>query len=344
MGRGLAYILGTVLAVCALSAPASAQQSVAEFYKGKTIDIIVGYGAGGGYDLSARTLVRYMPKYLAGNPQMVVRNMPGAGSVLAANSVNNVQPKDGTVIGEYADLVPAMKVLNFDGLQFDPKQINWLGAIAHRETPTLGIRTDAPATTIEAMKTKEVLVGSDGPGATSAYAYMMNDLLGTKIKVLTGYSGTQQIDLAVERGEVHGRATMDWPRTREKTDWLTRKLIVPVVQFALEPSDDPDLKTTPLIANLAKSEADRQVMDLVLGTNSFFRAFSVAPGVPADRVAALRDAFAKTMADKDFQDEFLKVTVNPVAFSSPDKIQAFMDKAYKFPEDVIKLAAKYATP
>jgi tripartite-type tricarboxylate transporter receptor subunit TctC len=338
--RAFAALL--LLAVTAM--PTLAQQSAADFYKGKTIDIIVGYGAGGGYDLSARTLVRYMPKYMAGNPQMVVRNMPGAGSVLAANSVNNVQPKDGTVIGEYADLVPAMKVLNFEGLQFDPKEIQWLGAIAHRETPVLGIRSDAPATTIEAMKTKEVLVGSDGPGATSAYAFMLNDLVGTKIKVLTGYSGTQQIDLAVERGEVHGRATIDWPRTREKTDWLARKLIVPVVQFALEPSTDPDLKTTPLIANLAKTDADKQVLELVLGTNNFFRAFSVAPGVPKDRVAALREAFAKTMTDKEFQEEFLKVTVNPVTFSSPDKIVAFMDKAYKFPEEVIKRAAKYATP
>ena len=237
-----------------------------------------------------------------------------------------------------------MKLLALEGVQFDPIEINWLGAVTQRETPTLGVRTDAPVTTLDGIKKTEITVGSDGTGATSAYAFMLNDLLGTKLKVLTGYTGTSQIDLALERGEVHGRATIDWARTREKTDWLKRKLITPIVSFALEKGDDPDLKNVPVVYDLVTTEADKQVVELVLGTNRFFRAFSTAPKIPADRLAALREAFAKTMADKDFQEDFTKATVSVVQFSEPKKMQDFMARVYKFPPDVIKKAAKYASP
>lgn len=338
----LLFVPALVLPVLA-AAPAGAQ-SVAEFYKNKDVEIVVGYGAGGGYDLTARALARHIGKYIPGNPKVIVRNMPGAGSIVAANHVNNVAPKDGSVIGVYADFLPIVKLLGLDGVQFDPIEIGWLGAVTQRETPTLGVRTDAPATTLDGIKKTEITVGSDGTGATSAYAFMLNDLVGTKLKVLTGYTGTSQIDLALERGEVHGRATIDWVRTREKTDWLKRKLITPIVAFSLTPVNDPDLKNVPLVIELVKTPQDKQVVELVLGTNEYFRAFSTPPKIPADRLAALRDAFAKTMADKEFQDDFTKATTGTVQFSDPKKIQDFMARVYKFPPDVIKRAAKYAAP
>ena len=341
------FSLGLLVGAGAPS-PAYAQPTspaaVADFYKGQNLEIIVGYGAGGGYDLTARALARHMGKYIPGNPKIIVRNMPGAGSFVAANHVSNVAPKDGSVIGVYADLLPIVKLLGLDGIQFDPIQLSWLGAVTQRETPTLGVRTDAPATTLEGIKKTEITVGSDGLGATSAYAFMLNDLVGTKLKVLTGYTGTSQIDLALERGEVHGRATIDWPRTRAKTDWLQRKLITPIVLFSLTPSPAPDLKTVPLVIDLANNAEDRQIMELVLGTNEYFRAFSGPSGIPADRLAALRDAFAKTMIDPEFQDDFTKATTGTVQFSDPKKIQDFMARVYKFPPEVIKRAAKYATP
>ncbi|MCE3257881.1 MAG: family tricarboxylate transporter, receptor protein, partial [Nitrobacter vulgaris] len=285
-------LLTTATIVCAALVQAAlpgsaAGQSVADFYKGKDVEIVVGYGAGGGYDLTARAVARHIGKYIPGNPKVIVRNMPGAGSIVAANHVNNVAPKDGSTIGVYADFLPIVKLLGLEGVQFDPIEIGWLGAVTQRETPTLGVRTDAPATTLDGIKKIEITVGSDGTGATSAYAFMLNDLVGTKLKVLTGYTGTSQIDLALERGEVHGRATIDWVRTREKTDWLKRKLITPIVAFSLTPVTDPDLKYVPLVIDLAKSAQDRQVMELVLGTNEYFRAFSTAPKIPADRLAAL---------------------------------------------------------
>ncbi|MCD6073561.1 MAG: family tricarboxylate transporter, receptor protein [Rhodospirillales bacterium] len=342
-------LLTTATIVCAALVQAAlpgsaAGQSVADFYKGKDVEIVVGYGAGGGYDLTARAVARHIGKYIPGNPKVIVRNMPGAGSIVAANHVNNVAPKDGSTIGVYADFLPIVKLLGLEGVQFDPIEIGWLGAVTQRETPTLGVRTDAPATTLDGIKKIEITVGSDGTGATSAYAFMLNDLVGTKLKVLTGYTGTSQIDLALERGEVHGRATIDWVRTREKTDWLKRKLITPIVAFSLTPVTDPDLKNVPLVIDLAKSAQDRQVMELVLGTNEYFRAFSTAPKIPADRLAALREAFAKTMQDKEFQEDFTKATTGTVQFSEPKKIQDFMARVYKFPPAVIKQAAKYASP
>jgi tripartite-type tricarboxylate transporter receptor subunit TctC len=338
-----ATIAFAVVAQAVVPGPAVGQ-SVADFYKGKDVEIVVGYGAGGGYDLTARAVARHIGKYIPGNPKVIVRNMPGAGSIVAANHVNNVAPKDGSTIGVYADFLPIVKLLGLEGVQFDPIEIGWLGAVTQRETPTLGVRTDAPATTLDGIKKTEITVGSDGTGATSAYAFMLNDLVGTKLKVLTGYTGTSQIDLALERGEVHGRATIDWVRTREKTDWLKRKLITPIVAFSLTPVNDPDLKNVPLVIDLAKSAQDRQVMELVLGTNEYFRAFSTAPKIPADRLAALREAFAKTMQDKEFQEDFTKATTGTVQFSEPKKIQDFMARVYKFPPAVIKQAAKYASP
>ena len=340
----IARLIGAFALVLGLSALPATAQPVADFYKGRTVEIFVGYGAGGGYDLTARTLARHIDKYIPGNPKVIVRNMPGAGSLVAANHVSNVAPKDGTVIGVYADFLPVVKLLGLEGVQFDPIELGWLGAVTQRETPTLGVRSDAPATTLEGIKQKEVTVGSDGTGATSAYAFMLNDLVGTKLKVLTGYTGTSQIDLAIERNEVHGRATLDWVRTREKTDWLKKDFIKPVVLFSLTPVADPDLKGVPLIVDLVKNEQDRQVVELVLGTNEFFRAFSVAPGVPAERLAALREAFAKTMKDPEFAAEFNKATTGTVDFSPPEEIEAFMRRAYKFPPEVIKRAAKYASP
>jgi len=162
------------------AAPLSAQ-SVADFYKDKTIDIVVGYTPGGGYDLAARVLSRHMGKYMPGEPKMIVRNMPGAGTVLAANHVNNVAPKDGTVIGIYADLMPVAKLLDVPGVQFDPAKFGWIGSITSRGMPTLILRKDAPATTLQGIREKEVLIGASGPDATSSYAYLLNDLLDTKL-------------------------------------------------------------------------------------------------------------------------------------------------------------------
>ena len=154
---------------------------IANFYHGKTVSIVVGYGTGGGYDQAARILARHMTKHLPGNPTMVVRNMPGAGTVVDANSVNNTSLRDGTVIGMYADLMIVAPLFKIKGVQFNPREFGWLGSLASRPTPVIFVRSDAPATTLEQAKVKEVVLGSDGPGSSSSYAYMANDVFGSKI-------------------------------------------------------------------------------------------------------------------------------------------------------------------
>ena len=340
--RATIYAALTVLVAAALGSPPAAAQPAADFYRDKTIDIVVGYTPGGGYDLAARVLSRHMGKYIPGEPKMIVRNMPGAGTVLAANHVNNVAAKDGTVIGIYADLMPVAKLLDVPGVQFDPAKFGWIGSITSRGMPTLILRKDAPATTLQGIREKEVLIGASGPDATSSYAYLLNDLLDTKLKVLAGYTGgTAQIDLAIQRGEVHGRASADWNDRKHLSVWTD--LTVPVLSLSLQRSTDPATKDVPLAVDQARNEEDRQIMELVLGTNKFFRAFSTPPGVPAERLAVLRDAFAKTMKDPEFIKEFLVGAPSGLDVSTHEEIEAFVARINKFPPNVVKRAAKYVS-
>ena len=340
----LRHIQTILLTMCAAlsatfigAAPVGAQSP---FYKDKTIDIIVGYAPGGGYDLAARVLSRHIGKYSPGTPNVVVRNMPGAGTVLAANHVNNVAARDGTIIGMYADLMPAAKLLSVPGIQFDPAKFGWLGSITSRGTPLLIVRKDAPATTLEGIQKTEVLIGASGPDATSSYAYLLNDLLGTKLKVLAGYTGgTSQIDLAVKRGEVHGRASAEWERYSIQPEWM--ELLKPVIRMSVRPKNVPALKDVPLAVDLARNTEDRQIMELVLGTNQYFRAFSTPPEVPADRLAALRDAFAKTMVDPEFIAEFNTAAPGGMDVSTWQEMEDFINRINKFPPNVVKRASKY---
>jgi len=348
--RGLPRTIVPALATSAIAAiaatlmqtgSAEAQAPAEDFFKGQTISLVVGYRPGGGYDQSARILARHFGRHIPGNPTIVVRNMPGAGTVIAANYVNNTAPKDGTVIGLYADLMTIAPLLKTKGIQFDPRKFNWLGSMAARGTPVVIVRTDAPATTFEEARKTALLIGASGPDATSAYAYLANDALGTKFRVLAGYSGgTAEIMLAIERGEVHGRASHDWYTLKSaQADWLERKFVTVMIQMSLKPN--PELPNVPTALELATTEADRQVIELVLGTSQFFRAFSLAEGVPQDRIEVLRTAFEKTAKDPAFEKEWKGGFPAGVTFSSHKDIEAFMDRVYAFPASVVERARKF---
>lgn len=311
----------------------------AAFFHAQPLTIVVGYAPGGGYDQAARILARHWGRFTPGNPKVLVRNMPGAGTVVAANHVNNTAAKDGSVIGLYADILILAPLLELPGVQFDPRRLGWIGSLASRGTPVLVLRTDAPATTIEQLRRTQVLIGASGPDATSSYAHLLNDLLGLKLKVLSGYrGGTSEINLAIERGEVHGRASVDW-NTLKRQDWIARGLVTVAAQLALRPH--PDLPQVPLAIDLAKSEEERQVMEMVFGTNQYFRAFSTPSGVPEHRLAALRTAFAQTMTDPEFVQDLATAFPAGVSYAAPQEIEAFIARVYKFPDAVIKRAAKY---
>lgn len=343
---GAILLARLVFAVCGtfVASGASAQQTqdeLAKFWRVQGLTIVVGYAPGGGYDQSARFLARHIGKYVPGNPSVIVRNMPGAGTVVAANYVNNTAARDGSIIGLYADMLTLAPLLKVPGVQFDPRQFGWLGSMASRGTPIVVVRTDSPATTFEEARKKEVLIGASGPDATSAYAFLANETLGTKFKVIAGYrGGTSEITLAIERGEVHGRASGDWFTLKHtQGDWLAKKFVTVMMQMALKPN--PDLKGVPLAIDLAKTEEDRQVMELVFGSAHFFRAFSTPPGVPADKLAALRSAFEKTRDDPEFVKDWLVGFPGGVDYSSHQDIENFLNRVYAFSPSVIERAAKF---
>lgn len=340
-----AAVLAVLISVLAIfpteTLRAQTGDDLAKFWRTQGLAIIVGYAPGGGYDQSARILARHIGKSIPGNPNIVVRNMPGAGTVVAANYVYNTSPRDGSVIALYADLMTLAPLLKLPGVQFDPRQFGWLGSMASRGTPIVMVRTDSPATTYQQALEKEVVMGASGPDATSAYAFLANDTLGTKFRVIAGYrGGTSEITLAIERGEVHGRASGDWFTLKSnQKDWLDKKFITVMLQMSLK--GNPDLPHVPLAYQLARTEEDRQIMELVFGSAHYFRAFSAPPDVPPQRLAALRSAFKATSEDPDFIRDWTNASPAGVDFSSHTDIENFMERVYRFSPEVVDRAAKY---
>ena len=334
------FLLG--LNLMALSQPAKADE-VEDFYHGKTISIIVGYSHGGGFDKVSRIFAKHFTAHMPGHPNVIVQNMPGAGSMVAANFVANTSPRDGTVIGNYNDMMLVAPLLSTAAAKFDPRQFGWLGSFASRPTPVIFVRSDSPATTMQEAREKVDLIAATGPDATSSYALMSNDLFGTKFKVIMGYKGgSSDMNLAIERGEAHGRASWDWfALNHDKPDWVKKDFVKVLVQLSLERNPDPALKAIPYALELAKSEEEKMILELVLGTGKFLRAYSVPPGVPPARLEALRKAFKETTNDPAFITELVSVYPPGLDYQTPSQIEAFMAKVYTFPKNVIERSAKY---
>ena len=326
-------------AVCAatmlwIAAPASAQ-SVADFYQGKQITLIVGAASGGGYDAQARLLARHIGKHIPGNPTVVVQNMPGAGSLQATNHLYNIAAKDGTTFGLIQRDMLVAKAMNAPGVRFDVEKFNWVGNLASE----IGIVTawhTSPIKTTEDLFNKEMIVGGTGTTIdTETSPRLMNSLIGTKFRVVSGYTGTAQVLLAMERGEVMGLGDWSLSNIRSRNaQMLQDGKIRLLMQTALKKS--PDLPDVPFILDFAKTPEDRQVMEVFLSQKQAARPVLAPPGVPADRVKALRDAFMATAADPEFiQDaEKSRLEVSPSSGEELEKTvasishvpQALMDR------------------
>jgi tripartite-type tricarboxylate transporter receptor subunit TctC len=290
-------LLALLLACCALAAPAQAQNPVADFYKGKTITMLVGFTAGGNYDFYARVLAEFMGNHIPGNPQFVVQNRPGAGTRNAAAYVYNVAAKDGTVMAVTANLLPLFQALD-TAPKFDLTKVHFLGNMTETVS-VLALWHTAPAKTLAEAKQIETILGSTGKsGETYIVPQMMNAVLGTKFKIVLGYPGINEVTLAVERGELHGR-NASWDNiTQQRPDWLREKKINILTQVGLK--KERELPEVPLLIDLVSTAEDRALMELVSGYPAFARAPWIAPEVPAERVAALRQAFDDTMKDPAF--------------------------------------------
>ena len=311
-------------------------QSTEEFYRGKTINLIVGFTPGGGYDTTARVLAPYLKKHLPGNPSVVVQNMDGAGSLKATNHLFNVAPKDGTVIGTFSRGMPTEPLMGNTAAQFDAAKFTWIGSTTNEYSVVLATQT-SPVKSFGDLQNHEFTVGGEGSGSDSdTYAMLLKNLFGAKIKLVTGYPGTAELMLAVERGELDGRAVWSWSSLKaQKPDWISAKKISILAQLNL--SKNPELPDVPLISDLATTDKQKQILKLVLSRQTVGRPFAAPPGIPEDRKQALRKAFDDTMKDPEFLAEAKqrKMDVNPVRGAEIEKLVA---ELYSTPPDVIAQA------
>lgn len=336
--RAVLWICGTASGAALFASTNAGAQTTAEFYKGKSIELHIGYSAGGGYDVYARLLARHMGKHIPGNPQIVPKNTPGAGSLRATNWLYAAAPKDGTAIGAVARGAAFDPLLGVKAAQFDGNKFNWIGS-ANDEVSVCVAWKDSGFTKYEDMLSKELVVGGTGPTAdTDQFPKVMNAVLGTKLKLIPGYPGGNDISMAMERGEVKGRCAWSWSSViSTRMDWYKSKTVHVLIQLAMQ--KHPDLPNVPLIMDLAKTEEQRQMLTLVFARQTMGRPFMAPPGVPADRVAALRKAFMDTMKDKDFlaEAEKGKLEITPV---SGEAVQALVAKAYAADPAVAKQVAE----
>ena len=308
-----------------------------DFYKGKTIRLLLGAAPGGGYDTYGRAMVRHMNKHIPGNPSFVVQNMPGAGSAKAADYLYNVLKKDGLTIGGIFPGAIVGKLLDDRSTaRFDPVKFIYLGSAASDNRLCVTFHTSKVKTLKDAQTNVVPLGASARGGSTRDYAYMLNNLIGTKFKVVSGYKGSKRIVLAIERGEADGICGYSYSSLLSGTDWVQSKKANLLVQVALKPTPALTKMGVPFALDLVKGD-NRKVMELIVAQQVFGRPYVLAPGTPADRVKILRAAFDATMKDKGFLADSKKrrIIVNPV---SGTEVEALVKKMYAADPKIIARA------
>jgi tripartite-type tricarboxylate transporter receptor subunit TctC len=332
MGTHVANFLGSLAMASALALPAHADP-VEDFYKSHTMTLVVGYTPGGGFDLYARTVANYIGKYLPGHPTIVVQNMPGAGSLKATNYMYNVSPKDGTVIALVR--APVMEPLTgTSSSAFDPTKFTWLGSGTNELSVCALLGNPQINTMADAAKYPFTVAGS-GPGSDEdMFTKILAKLFDLKTKLVSGYPAGAEMLLAVERGEVDGRCGWSYSSIKAaKPDWIADKKLKVLTALTLERS--PELPDTPSIMEFATTDRQKQILKLVISCQTLGRPFLGPPGIPADRAAALRNAFENTMTDPAFVAEMnaRKLDVNPVSWQD---IDALLKELYATPTEVIE--------
>src|SRR5262245_35396688 len=324
-----------ILAFCHM-AHAHAQDP-ASFYKGKTVDLHVGYSAGGGYDIYARALGRYMGRFIPGNPTIVPKNMPGAGSLVLANWLYNVASKDGSAFGMIGRGTAFDPLLGSTKAQFDAAKFNWIGSMNDEVSVCVAWHTSG-IVKLEDVTQKELTIGGTGPAAdTDQFPRVLNATLGTKFKIIPGYPGGNDIDLAMERGEVMGRCGWSWSSViATHQSWIDDRKINVLVQLSL--SRHPGLPSVPLIMDFARNDEQTQMFKLVFARQPMGRPFLAPPNLPAERVTVLRAAFMAALTDQEFlaEAEKMKLEINPV---SGEAVQAIVQEVYQTPKAIAAAAA-----
>ncbi|HEX3973983.1 MAG TPA: tripartite tricarboxylate transporter substrate-binding protein [Stellaceae bacterium] len=331
-GRVLCAALIGMMALCSARARADA---VEDFYKGRTVTVYIASGPGGGYDAYGRILAQYIVQHLPGHPQDVAENMSGAGGRTVANFLYNKAPKDGTAIGILQAPIIMDRLLygnDAQGALYDPLKFSWIGSL-DQFTPIAVVMNTLGVKTLDQAKGKEIKFGSSGGDVSERlYANILNTMLGTKFVAVPGYSGSSEIALAMDRGEIPAFVGWYWAgMKRTKPEWLEKNLITVLVQFGIAPN--PEIKA-PFILDLLKNADDKQVVRTAIAQLAMARPFTAPPGVPADRLAALRAAFDATVKDPAFLADAKKQQLDITPYSGA-QIDALMKDIYATPPALV---------
>jgi tripartite-type tricarboxylate transporter receptor subunit TctC len=318
-----------------LASGSAAAQDVASFYTGKQVTIVVGSSAGGGYDSYARLIARYMPKHIPGNPTVVVSDMTGAGSNVAADHIYFVAPKDGTQIGALMGGAVVEPLFGSSPIKHDPSKFQYLGS-ANNDVYICAARTDSPAKSFADVLTHEVITGGTAASASAnTFAVILNNVLGTKFKMVLGYAGSREISLAMEKHEVEAVCGVAWPSfSVENPGWFENGVVKVIVQAHVTGYPDLNKAGVPLAVDFARTPEQRAILELYFTQSFFGRPYVVAPEVPKDRVAALRQAFYDTLRDPELVAEAKELTLD-VDQVSGDELQAIVAKVYASSPDLI---------
>ncbi|MGE0626245.1 MAG: Bug family tripartite tricarboxylate transporter substrate binding protein [Hyphomicrobiaceae bacterium] len=324
-------------------APASAQDSVAEFYKGKNVTLIVGSSPGGGYDTYTRLIARHMGRHIPGNPNLIVQNLPGAGGNVLANQLASIGPKDGTTIGAPQSGVIFAPLLGLIPVKHDPSKFHYLGS-ANNDVYICVARADAPAKSFAEALEKEMVLAASNASSTADYAQILANTVGAKWRVVMGYTGSREIALAIDKGEAHGACGLAWPSISvTQSDWFTegptKSRMRVIVQTHATGHPELNAAGVPLAGSFAKTPEQKAILGLFFSQSQFGRPYILPAGTPSDRVAALRKAFGATMADPQFKAGAAKLKLDVDAVPG-EVVQKVVADVYASPPDLIARTKK----
>jgi tripartite-type tricarboxylate transporter receptor subunit TctC len=344
--RSGTIVLAAGLAALTAAAPAFAQgtpNSVADFYKGRQLNMLVGSSAGGGYDTYTRLIARHIGRHVPGNPSVVVTNLPGAGGNVLANQLYGIGPKDGTAIGAPQSGVILEPLLGSTPVKHDPAKFTYLGS-ANNDVYICLARADAPATTFAGAQEKEIILAGSNASSTSDYALILANVVGAKFKIVTGYPGSREIALAIDKGEAHGACGLAWPSISvTQSDWFPQGPVKSKMRVLVQThgKGHPDLNAAgvPLAVSFAKTPEQKQILDLFFSQSAFGRPYILPPDVPQERAEALKKAFADTMADPEFKADAKRMRLD-VDTVPADEVQTTVAKIYASPVELIAQTKK----
>ena len=338
--------IAALILVGATNAKAADPQPVAGFYKGKIVKFVMSAGEGGGYGTYVNAILPYMQRYIPGNPKIIVQHMQGAGGLVAANNLYNVLPRDGSVFALiHRAAVSTAALFDRQNIRFDPTKFGWIGSM-NEERSLCAVWHTAPVKTFADLQKTPITVSGLGPGGdTDVYTNLLNNVFGTKMRLVTGYNSGGAMDLAIERGEVDGRCGWSWSTLiSTKASWVSEKKVVFLIQLALE--KQPELPDVPLIMDYAKTDEQKQILDIVLTPQLMGRPLLTPPGVPAERLAALRAAFIASMQDPQFIADAKRQNLE-VSMITGERLETMIKHLFAMPKPIIAKAAaavEHASP